>query len=143
MLKQFYEKALPSQGVYCVAAVKDKRLKHHFAETLTDAIDKIDSLKNNGYDLFIAMGTFEGHSRKADDCLFQRSFFIDLDVGALTDEKGNPTGKYADKDQALEALQKLLDETGLPEPVVADSGGGIHAYCLFIVTGKQIGRAHV
>lgn len=131
MLKQFYEKALPSQGVYCVAAVKDKRLKHHFAETLTDAIDKIDSLKNNGYDLFIAMGTFEGHSRKADDCVFQRSFFIDLDVGALTDEKGNPTGKYADKDKALEALQKLLDETGLPEPVVADSGGGIHAYWPF------------
>lgn len=131
MLKQFYEKALPSQGVYCVASVKDKRLKHHFAETLDDAISKIDDLKDKGYDLFIAMGTFEGYSRKAEDCLYQRSFFIDLDVGALVDDEGNATGKYEDKDKALEALQKLLDETGLPEPVVADSGGGIHAYWPF------------
>ena len=131
MLKQFYEKALPSQGVYCVAAVKDKRLKHHFAETLTDAISKIDSLKDKGYDLFIAMGTFEGYSRKAEDCIYQRSFFIDLDVGALEDDEGNPTGKYADKDAALDALQNLLNLTGLPEPVVADSGGGIHAYWPF------------
>ena len=27
--------------------------------------------------------------------------------------------------------QKLLDDTGLPEPVVTDSGGGIHAYWPF------------
>jgi len=131
MLKQFYEKALPSQGVYCVASVKNKKLRHHFAETLDEAIDTIENLKNNGYDLFIAMGTFEGHSRKAEDCIYQRSFFIDLDVGALTDDEGNPTGKYEDKDKALEALQKLLDETGLPEPIVTDSGGGIHAYWPF------------
>jgi hypothetical protein len=131
MLKQFYEKALPSQGVYCVASVKNKKLRHHFAETLDEAIDTIENLKNNGYDLFIAMGTFEGHSRQAKDCIYQRSFFVDFDVGALFDDEGNPTGKYADKDLALEALQKLLDETGLPEPVVTDSGGGVHAYWPF------------
>ena len=131
MLKQFYEKALPSQGVYCVASVKDERLKHHFAETLDEALKTIERMKDQGFDLFIAMGTFEGHSRKAADCVYQRSFFIDLDVGPAVDKKGNPTGKYADKDAALEALQKLLDATGLPEPVVTDSGGGVHAYWPF------------
>ena len=131
MLKQFYEKALPSQGVYCVASVKDERLKHHFAETLDEALTHIEGMRDKGFDLFIAMGTFEGHSRKAADCLYQRSFFIDLDVGPALDKKGNPTGKYPDKDAALEALQKLLDDTGLAEPIVADSGGGIHAYWPF------------
>ena len=131
MLKQFYEKALPSQGVYCVASVKDERLKHHFAETLDEALKHIEGMRDKGFDLFIAMGTFEGHSRKAADCLYQRSFFIDLDVGPALDKKGNPTGKYPDKDAALEALQKLLDDTGLAEPIVADSGGGIHAYWPF------------
>jgi hypothetical protein len=123
MLKQFYEKALPSQGVYCVAAIINGKMKHHFAKTLDEAIKKIESLKDDDYDLFMAMGTFQGFSRKADDCLYLRSFFIDLDVG---EEK-----EYSTKDEALEALQKLLDDAGLPEPVVTDSGGGIHAYWPF------------
>jgi len=131
MLKQFYEKALPSQGVYCVGAVINKKMKHHFAKTLDGAIQTIENLRDKGYDLFVAMGTFEGHSRKAEDCIYQRSFFIDLDVGDLFDEEGNPTGKYEDKDKALDALQDLLNLTGLPEPVVTDSGGGIHAYWPF------------
>ena len=122
MLKQFYEKALPSQGIYCVGAVINDRMKHHFAKTLDEAITTIEKLKDDGYDLFMAMGTFQGFSRKADDCLFLRSFFVDLDVG---------DAKHPDKDTALAELQRLLDETGLPEPVVTDSGGGIHAYWLF------------
>jgi hypothetical protein len=137
MLKQFYEKALPSQGVYCVGAVINKKMKHHFSKTLDGAIQTIENLRDKGYDLFVAMGTFEGHSRKAEDCVYQRSFFIDLDVGELLDKDGNPTGKYEDKDKALEALQKLLDDTGLPDPVVTDSGGGIHAYWPF---DKDISR---
>lgn len=122
MLKQFYKKALPSQGVYCVGAVINNRMKHHFSKTLDEAITTIEELKDDGYDLFMAMGTFKGFSRKADDCLYLRSFFVDLDVGDT---------KHPDKDTALAELQRLLDETGLPEPVVTDSGGGIHAYWLF------------
>ena len=122
MLKQFYEKALPSQGVYCVGAVINGRMKHHFSKTLDGVLETIEKFKDKGYDLFTAMGTFEGHSRKADDCVALRSFFIDLDVGAE---------KHPDKDAALEELQRLLDETGLPEPVVTDSGGGVHAFWLF------------
>jgi hypothetical protein len=120
MLKQFYEKALPSQGVYCVGAAINGRMKHHFSKTLDGVLETIEKLKNKGYDLFTAMGTFEGHSRKADDCLYVRSFFIDLDVGE---------GKeYASKEDAHLALYKLQGAADLPDPVVVDSGGGIHAY---------------
>mgnify|MGYP006280978787 CR=1 FL=1 len=120
MLKQFYEKALASQGVYCVGAVINNRMKHHFSKTLDGALEKIEALKDDGYDLFMAMGTFTGFTRKATDCVALRSFFIDLDVGV-------GKNKYPDKDTALVALQSLLDAAGLPEPVVTDSGGGVHA----------------
>jgi hypothetical protein len=120
MLKQFYEKALPSQGVYCVGAAINGRMKHHFSKTLDGVLETIEKLKDKGYDLFTAMGTFEGHSRKADDCLYLRSFFIDLDVG---EGKG-----YASKEDAHIALYKLQGATGLPDPVLVDSGGGVHAY---------------
>ena len=120
MLKQFYEKALPSQGVYCVSGLHQRRMANRFAETLDGVFEEIEKFKKKGSDVFVALGTFEGYSRKADDCLFVRSFFIDLDVGE---------GKeYDSKEAAHAALYKLEGAAGLPTPVVIDSGGGIHAY---------------
>jgi hypothetical protein len=122
MLKQFYEKALPSQGVYCVTGIEQvsKKTTNRFAETLEDAFKLIEKIKNQQLNTFVALGTFDGFSRKADSCLFFRTFFIDLDVGE--------NKAYANKEEAREALLKFIDETGLPDPVCIDSGGGMHAY---------------
>jgi hypothetical protein len=120
MLKQFYEKALPSQGVYCVSGLSNGRMANRFAETLDGVLEEIEKFKGKKSDVFVALGTFEGYSRKADDCLFVRSFFIDLDVGE---------GKeFATKEDAHAGIESILNQTGLPEPVRIDSGGGIHAY---------------
>lgn len=122
MLKQFYEKALPSQGVYCVSGIDQttKKTTNRFAETLEDVFKLVDKFKGQDLNVFVALGSFDGFSRKADNCLFFRSFFIDLDVGE---------GKaYGDKGEAQTALWKFLGETGLPDPVCVDSGGGMHAY---------------
>ena len=121
MLKQFYEKALPTQGVYCITSIgTDKKVSNKFAETLDDVFAQIETFKKKKANTFVALGTFEGYSRKADDCLFVRSFFIDLDVGAEKD--------YKSKGDAHAGITSLLVQTGLPEPVIVDSGGGIHAY---------------
>ena len=122
MLKQFYEKALPSQGVYCVSGIEQstKKTVNRFAETLEDVYKLIDKLKGQQLNVFVALGSFDGFSRKADNCLFFRSLFLDLDVGE---------GKaYGDKGEAQTALWKFLGETDLPDPVCIDSGGGLHAY---------------
>jgi len=124
MLKQFYEKALPTQGVYCISGIDEtKRIYNRFAETLDDVFVQIEKFKTKGINTFVALGTFEGYSRKAEDCLFMRSFFIDLDVGE--------SKEYSTKADAHVALRKLITEAQLPEPVVIDSGGGIHAYWIF------------
>jgi len=121
MLKQFYEKALPSQGVYCITSIgTDKKVTNKFAETLDEVIEQVERLKAKNLNTFVALGTFDGFSRKADDCLFMRSFFIDLDVGEHKD--------YAGKEDAHIAVYKLVAKAGLPEPVLIDSGGGVHAY---------------
>jgi hypothetical protein len=122
MLKQFYEKALPSQGVYCVSGIEQatKKTTNRFAETLDDVFKLVDKFKGQKLNVFVALGSFDGFSRKADNCLFYRSLFVDLDVGE---------GKaYADKGEAHTALWKFIGETGLPDPVCIDSGGGLHAY---------------
>jgi hypothetical protein len=95
-------------------------MANRFAETLDGVLEEVQKLKDKKADVFVALGTFEGYSRKADDCLYVRSFFIDLDVGE---------GKeFATKEDAHAGIESILIQTGLPEPVRIDSGGGIHAY---------------
>lgn len=129
MLKQFYEKALPRQGVYCVSGLdpETKKLTNRFAETLDDVLKEIQKAVDKNQNVYVALGSFDGYSRKADNCLFYRSFFIDLDVGEGKAEDGKG---YASKDDALAALEVFVEEAGLPPPTRIDSGTGIHAYWL-------------
>ena len=121
MIKQFYEKALPSQGVYCVAGIKNDKTTHRFVETLDDLVQVIGELNNEEQNVFVALNSFKGHSRKSDYAQYCKSFFIDLDVG-----EGDK--KYRSKEEALAALDDFLKQYELPPPVRIDSGYGVHAY---------------
>lgn len=124
MLRQFYEKALPSQGVYCVTGIKDGKASNRFAETLDELIEIIEVLKSEASNVFVALSSFSNYSRKADNAIYSRSFFIDLDV-----DPENPK-KYGSKQEALADLDTFLAATKFAPPVRVDSGGGIHAYWL-------------
>lgn len=122
MIRKFYEKVLPTQGVYCVTGIDSKgdKTRNRFTETIDGLIDLIEVTKEAGHNVFVAPASFNGYSRKLEDVLYQRSFFIDLDVGE---------GKeYSSKQQALLALESFIETTQLPEPVRLDSGRGVHAY---------------
>lgn len=121
-MKNFYKKLLPSQGVYCVMSINGNT-RNHFCDTLESMEEMIDVLVASNSNVFFALSSFNNYSRKADNALYSRSFFVDLDVG---EGKG-----YASKDQALLALQFFLEATQLPPPVIVDSGNGIHAYWPF------------
>ena len=118
---------MPSQGVYCVTGIEQvsKKTTNRFAETLDDVFKQIEKIKKQGSNTYVALGSFDGFSRKADNALFYRSFFIDLDCG---EDKAISGKGYANKDDALTALDKFLEESELPPPVIVDSGTGIHAY---------------
>ena len=125
MITEFYRKALPSNGVYCVAAIDpvSKIPRHKFVESTDDimaAVNQFDPKKQN---IFVALSSFSGYSRKAADAVFVRSFFVDLDVG---EGKG-----YDTKEEASKAVDSFVLSEDLPPPIKIDSGGGIHAYWLF------------
>lgn len=125
MRKQFYEKALPTQGVYCAAGIsKDGIVRHRFAESIDNLMITVESLKREGLNVYVTPNSFTGHSRKADYASFSRSFFVDLDVN-------HGSVCYTSKQEALDALSAFVSDADLPPPVRIDSGTGIHAYWLF------------
>jgi len=125
MEKQFYEKALPTQGVYCAAGItRDGLVRHRFAETIDALMITVESLKQEGLSVYVTPNSFSAHSRKKDYASYSRSFFIDLDVN-------HGTVCYTSKQEALQALSAFVSEADLPPPVRLDSGTGVHAYWLF------------
>jgi hypothetical protein len=83
MILDFYKKALPSKGVYCVADIdpETKRTRHKFVESIDDLVTAIEDKKQHKTNVFVALSSFSGYSRKADEAQYVRSFFVDLDVG--------------------------------------------------------------
>lgn len=125
MKKQFYERLLPSTGVYCVSAFIDGIMRSRFAETLDDVIQLTESFAKQEADVYVAPNSFSGHSRKNGYALSSRSLFVDLDVGADDDKK------YPSQSDALDALDNFLSDNFLPLPTVLNSGTGIQAYWIF------------
>jgi hypothetical protein len=105
MRQKFYAAVLPTEGVYCVFGIdKNKSPYSRFAENLEDVEKHVKTLEGSN-DVYVALSTFHNYSRKADNAVFSRSFFVDLDIG---EGKG-----YADKDAAIAALGAFVDSTGL------------------------------
>jgi hypothetical protein len=133
MIKQFYEKLLPRQGVYCIGELdrslpKGKQMRHHYAETIEEFLDKVEGVNNRKHDCYITPGSFQQYKRAASECVWHKSLFIDFDVSAEKAEEGKA---YATKDEAIAALDKFLDDSGLPPPIRINSGIGLHAYWVF------------
>ena len=129
MLKQFYEKLLPKQGVYCVAGIsKEGRITNRYTETFDEIFTLAEAQKERHVNVYVTPGTFEQYSRKAEESVAVKSFFIDLDIGEVYVEKNKG---YPDREAGFAALKKFLEDTGLPPPFKVNSGRGIHAYWIF------------
>ena len=123
MNKQFFEKVLPTQGNICVVGIKDGTVRPKFADNIDDAIQQMQGFVQGDWNTFFALGTFEGMSRRADACVLMRSFFVDIDCG--------PGKPYEHWDEGFTALLNFVADKGLPDPIIVNSGRGIHAYWPF------------
>ena len=110
--------------MYCAAGIDTTgRVLNVFASSLDELLDYAVQLRGSEVNVFVAPGSFQNHSRRAENSAFLRSFFIDLDVG-----DGKP---YQTQDEAIEALDQFITEQGLPPPILVNSGNGVHAYWAF------------
>ena len=60
MIEEFYKRALPSQGVYCVADIDPltKQTHHKFVENIKDLVIAIEDKNKQNTNVFVACGHF-------------------------------------------------------------------------------------
>lgn len=123
----FLSVVLPSAGLYCVADLTSRNKEHHYSADLSAAVAAGTKFAGRKHDTYFALATFvEEGKRTADNALFMRSVFMDIDCGA---------GKaYPTKQAAATALDEFLADTLLGQlgnPWIVSSGGGLHVYWPF------------
>ena len=117
--KEFLEKVL-GDGYYSVLGLGDKKVQS-FHATIDDVIEKANELDAEGVNAYFGLATFETNKdRRVTNVKSLSSFYLDLDCGI---------GKeYTDQNEAFLDLKRFVKATGLPRPMLVNSGYGIHVY---------------
>jgi len=119
--KNFLSTVLADGGEYCIVGINNGAARQKFVSSVEDAASVAAQLDRRGVDVYVALATFNGASRKVADVRSIKSFFMDLDCG---DGKG-----FANQEDALSKLRSFCSSSKLPKPtVLVNSGRGLHVY---------------
>jgi Domain of unknown function (DUF927) len=130
---EFFAAVLPAVGPYYAVGLPTKGgpPKHKKCDTidaLVAAVEAIDKIPGLASYFGCAAGTAASDQRRVTPSSSDgraKALWMDLDCGP---DKA-ATGKgYATKQDAAKALFSFCSETGLPRPLIVDSGGGLHCY---------------
>jgi hypothetical protein len=117
--KKFLERVL-GDGYYSVLGLGDKKVQS-FHTTIDDVISEAHKLDAQGINAYFGLATFRtGNDRTVVNVKSLSSFYLDLDCGE---------GKeYPNQNEAFVDLKRFIKETGLPRPMLINSGYGVHVY---------------
>jgi len=131
--REFLEKVLAPSGTIFIATPAERGWFNRAHTTIDSALAHVNHLTFEGKPAYVALGTYKEarywdaekqkyRTRTQANVAFMRSFYLDLDVDP-TDPK-----KFPSKRDAVRELKAFYKKVGLPQPMLIDSGGGIHAY---------------
>ena len=128
----------PTSGFRVVVTIKNGKVEQH-SVVGGDAVYAYAEEKDK--DVYFSVASFkEKGSRKKDNVLALKALWVDIDCGEskaeIDEETGIPDG-YIDQAAGLAALQSFCDTTGMPKPLIVNSGRGVHAYWIL---DKEVSR---
>lgn len=127
---------VPKGGIYSVVGMKEGKPVPRFTDSLEEAHEIADAFSEQGLDVYFALGKLkEKGNRRVDNVESLGAIWLDIDCGGDKAEKvevstGLPQG-YADRKEGGRALASFSKTIGLPEPVIVNSGYGLHVYWAF------------
>lgn len=133
--KDFLAAILPPEGVYLIAVNTKNGFRHSGFSTFEEAAEAIAKCDKAGLTTYHACAAYKSKpyqnadgkvvARLAENWLSAKSFWCDIDCG----EDKADTGKgYRTQREGAAALLSWCKQTGIPFPMLVNSGRGIHAY---------------
>jgi hypothetical protein len=118
----FLRRVLPSQGPYVALAIKDKKVRQQFVDSIEDLDTVVNKISDAGLNAYYAVASFitKDNGRKQDNVSNLKSLYLDIDCG-----EDKP---YKTQRDGVAALVRFVKESKLPKPLVISSGNGLHAY---------------
>jgi hypothetical protein len=94
---------------------------HHFVATFEEAEEIVLWGSTKEHDTYHATSTFQGNDHRTQENVHHtRCFWLDIDCGYRK--------PYGDITAGRRALHEFIQQTGLPFPLVVESGLGMHVY---------------
>ena len=140
---EFLERVVPN-GLIVVASLKNRIFDHHVFDNIAVAAQQAQTIDRLHTDCYFGLGSLKERQvwnpnwkdksgtvagkwevRVGSNIAALKCLFLDMDV-----DPANPA-KYASQELALEALDRVLYETNILDPLVVNSGGGLHCYWPF------------
>jgi RecA-family ATPase len=121
----FLTAILPEQGLYCATVAVEENFRDYFFDIIEEMASFIlEQDKMAGQTVYHCCATLNSRKgrRRSSNVHSLQALRIDIDAG-----DGKP---YATFDDALRALARFCQRTGLPIPLVVSSGIGLHCYWL-------------
>lgn len=112
-------------GLHCLVSLSKNRKgpRHYWSDEYSDYTPVLARHTEPGVDFYWAPATYTRTERKQVAVQSVSAFWLDVDTGL--------NKPYPSMEVALEALDRFLSDSGLPEPThVVGSGYGLHVYWL-------------
>jgi len=132
---EFLKTILPEEGVkYLVLIDKTGRVAHKAYTSFEKMAEGVAYWDKKDFQVYHACATYQNEFvevdgkklyRKAPNLNKAKTFWCDIDCGQ---DKADSGKGYATKRDAVVALKDFCSKTGLPSPLVVDSGNGLHCY---------------
>lgn len=119
----FFTLIQPATGWRCLFTLPKpphKYPQHYWFKDVGKMVEAMHRLDAEGFAVYHGNASFRSQSRTQAEVEAVKSLWLDIDCG--------PNKRYSDETVAWQALQQFLAHTGLPQPFVVASGGGMHVY---------------
>ena len=111
----------PDEGWYAVVGIEGDSRHQELVKTREEVDGLVARFLKRSWNVFFGVAKYkDDSSRKKSNVLALRSFWLDIDCG--------PTKDYDTQPEGLAALREFCKATGLPKPIIVNSGRGLHVY---------------
>lgn len=120
------ESVQPEEGWFAITGIRNNLVSQEFAADREEANEIVARLLAKKHDVYFGVAKFrDSKSRTKSNVQALRAFWLDIDCGPDKTKQGKG---YETQQDAIAALKNFIRVTRLPDPVIVNSGRGLHVY---------------